>query len=116
MDKGIIMNKTVCKYTFNGNSVILTKEYKIDVNEWHFRLLQDLMDNGYTQIKGDYCDDNNIPLEEVRNAFYDLLDLDIGYEDTWAWYQTMKTKSQSALKEMYDYVKSVIELKELNEV
>lgn len=110
------MKKELCKYTFNGNSIILTKEVKIDVNEWHFKLLQDMMNNGYVQIRGEYCDDNNIPLDEVRNAFYDLLDLEIGYEDDMAWHQTMKTKSQEGLEDMFAYVSSVMELKKINEV
>ena len=109
------MDKTICKYTFSGDGIILTKEIKININEWHFKLLQDLMDNGNAQIRGKYCDDNNMPLDEAIRAFHDLLDLEVGYEDNLAWYQTMLTKSQSSLKEMYDYVKSVIEIKELNE-
>ena len=52
----------------------------------------------------------------MRNAFYDLLDLEIGYEDDMAWHQTMKTKSQEGLEDMFAYVSSVMELKKINEV
>lgn len=116
MDKGIGMGKAICKYTFNGNGIILTKEIKIDVNEWHFKLLQDLVDNNYAQISGNYCDDVNMPIEGALNAFNDLIDLEICYEDVFSWYSKILPKSQDTLKEMYEYVKSVIELKELNGV
>lgn len=106
------------KYNFSGNSIILTKEIKIDINKWHYELLKDIVRDGYAEIRGCYCDENNMPLEEVMSAYHDLIKLNLAEESETAWHQTLLPvfANKQAIKDMYAYAISVLELEKLNEV
>ena len=106
------------KYNFSGNSIILTKEIKIDINKWHYELLKDIIHDGYAEIRGCYCDECNRPLDDVISAYHDLIELNLAEESEMAWHQTLLPvfANKQAIEDMFAYAKSVLELEKINEV
>jgi len=97
-----ITHKNVTEYNYSKKEIAIATIQVLTLNDWHAKLLKNLLVNGYVELRGDYLNDIGQVKEEISNAYYDLLELGIIEEDEMAWHQTGNLISRETAQEMYN--------------